>query len=47
MLPRDREPLPGANTNDDDDRGPIEDEKVMADVQLAQTRGMPAVNIFP
>ena len=34
-------PLPGANADDDDDEGgPIDDEKVMADVQLARTRGM-------
>jgi hypothetical protein len=46
MLPPDRGPLPGANTNDDDDDGgPIDDEKVMADVQLARTRGMPKVVI--
>ena len=50
MLPPDRGPLPGANTNDDndndvddgdDDGGPIDDVDVMADVQLARTRGMP------
>ena len=41
MLPPDQEPLPEANPDDDDDEGgPIDDEKVMADVQLAQTRGM-------
>ena len=48
MLPPDRGPLPGANTDDDDDDGgPIEDEKVMADVQLARTRGMKNDIILP
>jgi hypothetical protein len=46
MLPPDRGSLSGANTNDDDDDGgPIDDEKVMANVQLAWTRGMPKVII--
>jgi hypothetical protein len=40
MLPPDRGPLPGVNADDDDDGGPIDDEKVIADVQLARTRGM-------
>jgi len=39
MLPPDRGPPPGAITDEDDDGGPIDDEKVMADVQLARTRG--------
>jgi hypothetical protein len=57
MLPPVQGPLPGANTNDnvngdngdnngDNDNGAIDDENVMADVQLAQTRGMPNVIIF-
>lgn len=46
MLPPDRGPLPGANTDDDDDGGPIDDEKVMADVQLARTLGTPTLNTF-
>ena len=47
MLPPDREPLPRANADDDDDKGgPIDDEKVMADVQLARTRGM-SIFSFP
>ena len=41
MLPPDHGPPPGANTDDDDDDGgPIDDERVMADVELARTRGM-------
>jgi len=32
--------------DEDDDGGPIDDEKVMADVQLAQTKGMPAVIVL-
>ena len=47
MLPAGRGPLPGASADDDDgdddDGGPVDDEKVMADVQLARTRG---VSIF-
>ncbi|KAF8154657.1 hypothetical protein B0H34DRAFT_809194 [Crassisporium funariophilum] len=31
-------PLPGATAEDNDDGGPIDDEKVMADVQLARTK---------
>ena len=47
MLLPDREPLPRANADDDDDEGgPIDDEKVMADVQLARTRGM-SIFSFP
>jgi hypothetical protein len=42
MLPSDRGPLPGAKTDDDDDDGgPVDNERVIADVQLARTRGMP------
>ena len=44
MLPPDRGPLPGVNTDDYDDGGPIDDEKVMADVQLARTVGTPTLN---
>ena len=44
MLPPDRGPLPGANTDDYDDGGPIDDEKVMADIQLARTVGTPTLN---
>ena len=46
MLPPDRGPLPGATADDDDDRGPIDDEKVMADVQLARTKGTLAVMLL-
>ena len=48
MLPPDRGPLPGlgSNADDDDDGGPIDDEKVMADVQLARTIGMLTLNSF-
>ena len=48
MLPPDRGPLPGAKADDDDDDdgGPIDDEKVMADVQLARTRGTLTVIIL-
>ncbi|KAF8806781.1 hypothetical protein BYT27DRAFT_7256782 [Phlegmacium glaucopus] len=39
MLPLNRGPLPGATVDaDDNEGGPIDDEKVMADVQLAQMR---------
>jgi hypothetical protein len=41
MLPPDRGPLFGTKTDDDDDDGgPIDDERVISDVQLAWTRGM-------
>ena len=44
MLPADRGPLPGAGADDGDgddgDGGPVDDERVMADVQLARTRGV-------
>ena len=43
MLPPDRGPPPGAIADEDDDGGPIDDEKVMADVQLAWTRGMSTI----
>ena len=48
MLPPDQGPLPGlgSNADDDDDGGPIDDEKVMADVQLARTIGMLTLNSF-
>ena len=46
MLLPDQEPLPGANANNNDEGGPIDDEKVMEDVQLAQTRGM-SIFSFP
>ena len=48
MLLPDRGPLPGANADDDDDEGgPIDVEKVIADVQLARTRGMSNIVILP
>ncbi|KAF8951994.1 hypothetical protein BDZ97DRAFT_1931423 [Flammula alnicola] len=37
MLPPDRGPPPGAE-DDDDDGGPTDDERIMADVQLARTK---------
>jgi hypothetical protein len=44
MLPANRRPLPGAGADDGDgddgDGGPVDDERVMADVQLARTRGV-------
>lgn len=41
MLPPGRGPPPGANDDDDDDDGgPIDDEEVLAGVQLARTTGM-------
>ena len=46
MLPPDRGPPPGAIADEDDDGGPIDDEKVMADVQLARTRGMLTIIIL-
>lgn len=49
MLLPDRGPLPGAKTDDDDDDGgPVDNERVIADVQLARTRGMPnAIQSLP
>ena len=51
MLPPDRGPLPGVNTDDYDDGGPIYDEKVMGDVRAtadsgAELAGDPKLSIF-
>ena len=39
MLPPERGPPPGFHDNEDDDGGPTDEDRVLADVRLARTPG--------